>query len=639
MKTPNPALFAAPEPQPQASAQVLQASFASSTGVPAAVLPPQHQPTAHHLKPAFDESQELHSLSRSREFTASGQGLGLTVSQSQGVDGSASMSLINSQPVPNAMMSGSLSFSTPHQPAILVQPSPNQSQSHLVPWTPLVPQHPVSQVQPGVQNAAAATTTMLSPPPPPAGPTTLIPQVAMVSNTPPMTPVTPQAMHMPSAPVAQTQVQVGGTPFQVLAPHPQQSTAMATTVLTPTSKPAPVAGAIQPPPVLVASLSTSQAPSVHASNSGTPMGSPRTGVPKTPGSQSLSNDRDDSTPTNTGNKTPTSAPSTAAPTISKKVEFDGTNVFISGLHSEVQDKHLLSLFQGFGELVSCRVLVQSETGRSKGVGFAHYVAKDSAAQAIEEMNNKTVEVNLSGEDSITPSMVTFKIRAKIAEDAATFAPEVSNKLFIRNLPTGTTEGDLDAVYKKFGRIVQTTLLPDRSSQGKREGSKLLMGYVTFTEIDDASKAIRATNRAVDLFEGQQKPLEVKAAESLQVRNQRRRRMEEESTPTKTATPIANQQIVPGAAPQFMMQGAPQLPMQQAPMMNQMQPAMQMQPQQPMHGVLPMNQQPQAAAQFSGTFPQHMTPAQPQMVPIAPGNPIVPNGMGNPQILMPQMGQF
>jgi len=65
----------------------------------------------------------------------------------------------------------------------------------------------------------------------------------------------------------------------------------------------------------------------------------------------------------------------------------GANIFVYNLPPEVQDGDLASLFFGFGQILSTRVYIDKATGRSKGFGFVSFFNSESAAAAVQAMNN------------------------------------------------------------------------------------------------------------------------------------------------------------------------------------------------------------------------------------------------------------
>ena len=62
------------------------------------------------------------------------------------------------------------------------------------------------------------------------------------------------------------------------------------------------------------------------------------------------------------------------------------NIFIAGLSYNVTDADLLDLFQEFGEISSAKVIIDRQTGRSKGYGFVEMEDDAAANKAIAELN-------------------------------------------------------------------------------------------------------------------------------------------------------------------------------------------------------------------------------------------------------------
>ena len=62
------------------------------------------------------------------------------------------------------------------------------------------------------------------------------------------------------------------------------------------------------------------------------------------------------------------------------------NIFIAGLSFKVNDADLAGLFEEYGAISSAKVVVDRQTGRSKGYGFVEMEDDDAATKAISELN-------------------------------------------------------------------------------------------------------------------------------------------------------------------------------------------------------------------------------------------------------------
>ncbi len=62
------------------------------------------------------------------------------------------------------------------------------------------------------------------------------------------------------------------------------------------------------------------------------------------------------------------------------------NIFIAGLSFKVNDADLLTLFEEYGDISSAKVIIDRQTGRSKGYGFVEMSDNEAASKAISELN-------------------------------------------------------------------------------------------------------------------------------------------------------------------------------------------------------------------------------------------------------------
>lgn len=62
-------------------------------------------------------------------------------------------------------------------------------------------------------------------------------------------------------------------------------------------------------------------------------------------------------------------------------------IFIAGLPYDLDDAELEEIFEKFGEIVSAKVAMDKETGKSKGFGFVEMKNDAEALEAIEGLND------------------------------------------------------------------------------------------------------------------------------------------------------------------------------------------------------------------------------------------------------------
>ncbi|XP_030528994.1 organelle RRM domain-containing protein 2, mitochondrial [Rhodamnia argentea] len=66
-------------------------------------------------------------------------------------------------------------------------------------------------------------------------------------------------------------------------------------------------------------------------------------------------------------------------------------LFISGLSRVTTDEKLQEAFAAFGNLVEAKVIIDRQSGRSKGFGFVTYETIEEAEKAREGMNAKFLD--------------------------------------------------------------------------------------------------------------------------------------------------------------------------------------------------------------------------------------------------------
>lgn len=67
------------------------------------------------------------------------------------------------------------------------------------------------------------------------------------------------------------------------------------------------------------------------------------------------------------------------------------NIFVARLSYDTTDEGLLAAFEQFGTVSSAKVIMDRETGRSKGFGFVEMDNDDEAHAAIEGLNETDLD--------------------------------------------------------------------------------------------------------------------------------------------------------------------------------------------------------------------------------------------------------
>ena len=67
------------------------------------------------------------------------------------------------------------------------------------------------------------------------------------------------------------------------------------------------------------------------------------------------------------------------------------NIYVGNLSYRMDDKELEAVFSKFGVVKSAKVIMDRETGKSKGFGFIEMETAEAGAKAIEALNGKESE--------------------------------------------------------------------------------------------------------------------------------------------------------------------------------------------------------------------------------------------------------
>lgn len=69
----------------------------------------------------------------------------------------------------------------------------------------------------------------------------------------------------------------------------------------------------------------------------------------------------------------------------------GKKIYVGNLPYSSNDQSLEALFSNYGTVESAKVIVDRDTGRSKGFAFVEMSTEEEAQEAIEQLNEKEVE--------------------------------------------------------------------------------------------------------------------------------------------------------------------------------------------------------------------------------------------------------
>ncbi|KAF4089469.1 hypothetical protein AMELA_G00066450 [Ameiurus melas] len=173
-----------------------------------------------------------------------------------------------------------------------------------------------------------------------------------------------------------------------------------------------------------------------------------------------------------------------------------TNLIVNYLPQNMSQEELRSLFSSIGEVESAKLIRDKVAGHSLGYGFVNYVNPSDAERAISTLNglrlqSKTIKVSFA-----RPSSDSIK-------DA---------NLYISGLPKNMTQKDVEDMFTRYGRIINSRVLVDQTS-GLSRG----VAFIRFDKRSEAEDAIKELNGQKP--PGAAEPITVKfAANPNQIKN-------------------------------------------------------------------------------------------------------------------------
>lgn len=188
-----------------------------------------------------------------------------------------------------------------------------------------------------------------------------------------------------------------------------------------------------------------------------------------------------------------------------------TNVFIKNFGEDFTDDMLRDMFSTYGVILSAKVMMDQNTGKSKGFGFVSFDTHESAARAVESLNATTV----SGRQLYCAR--AQKKKERVAELQRRYEAERMERysryqgvnLYVKNLEDEVDDERLRKEFNKFGSITSAKVMVDET------GSSRGFGFVCFSSPEEATKAVTEMNGRIIVS----KPLYVALAQRKEERQQ------------------------------------------------------------------------------------------------------------------------
>lgn len=158
------------------------------------------------------------------------------------------------------------------------------------------------------------------------------------------------------------------------------------------------------------------------------------------------------------------------------------NLYVKNIAACIDELTLRRLFEVCGEVVSCCVIRDVSTNKSREFGFVKFASTSLAEDAIERFNGKecagkVLEVKFANTDG----------ESDCSSAHAHLPP--SDNIYVKGLPPSWTQEDLKAYFCQFGHIVESRLL--HANKSTSSGA-----LIRFLRESEATAAVQASNGAV-----------------------------------------------------------------------------------------------------------------------------------------------
>jgi polyadenylate-binding protein len=132
------------------------------------------------------------------------------------------------------------------------------------------------------------------------------------------------------------------------------------------------------------------------------------------------------------------------------------NIFVKNLHESIDNKQLYDTFSLFGNILSCKVVNDRESGGSMGYGYVHYETAEAANAAIEKLDGMLID----GQEVQVGHFMRRNERPGLAS---------WTNCYVKNVPYEWDDAKLNAEFSKFGEVLSATVAVGyRRKKSKKE---------------------------------------------------------------------------------------------------------------------------------------------------------------------------
>jgi len=120
------------------------------------------------------------------------------------------------------------------------------------------------------------------------------------------------------------------------------------------------------------------------------------------------------------------------------------NIFVKNLQESIDNKQLYDTFSLFGNILSCKVVTDRETGLSKGYGYIHYETAEAAHAAIDKLDGMLID----GQEVQVGEFMRRNERPGQSD---------WTNCYVKNIPFEWDTPRFDKEFSKFGEVLSAAI--------------------------------------------------------------------------------------------------------------------------------------------------------------------------------------
>ncbi|KAI1954996.1 Protein phosphatase PP2A regulatory subunit B [Ophidiomyces ophidiicola] len=157
----------------------------------------------------------------------------------------------------------------------------------------------------------------------------------------------------------------------------------------------------------------------------------------------------------------------------EEMKANFTNVYVKNISEGTTDEEFRQLFEKFGDITSATLAHNSETGKTRGFGFVNFTNHESAAAAVDDLNDKDFKgqklyVGRAQKKHEREEELRKQYEAARIEKASKYQ---GVNLYIKNLTDDVDDEKLRELFINYGTITSAKVMRDSFAPESSDSEK------------------------------------------------------------------------------------------------------------------------------------------------------------------------